>query len=145
MAYETLMVHLGLGRSNDNLFQVAGELAVRFRAGVIGIAARQPASVGAGEGFVFWDMYNGDNDTVRGEFEVAEAEFRSALAGRVADLAWHSSTMCASIADYIALEAVKADLLIIDAAADMFVSNRRVDACDFAVQLGRPVVIVPLG
>lgn len=137
------MVYVGLGRPNDELLQVAGDLAVRFQACLIGIAARQPAMVGAGQGFVFWDHSNSDGEIVRSEIENAEAEFRRALQCRVADLEWRSAAMCASIADYLAQEVRSADVLIIDIAADVFISNRRVNACDFAMQLGRPVIIVP--
>jgi hypothetical protein len=143
MAYETLMVYVGLGSPNDELLKVAGDLAVQFHACLIGIAARQPARVRAGEGFVFWDRVNGDRDSLHNEIEHAEAEFRGALRGRVADLEWRSTAMCASIAGYLAHEAQSADVLIIDIAADLFNSSRWVNACDFATQLGRPVIIVP--
>jgi len=42
MTYSTLMVHLQPGRSNTGLLQVAGNLAQRFEAGIIGIVACQP-------------------------------------------------------------------------------------------------------
>ncbi len=143
MAYGTLMVYVGLGRPNHELLKVAGDLAIQFRACLIGIAARQPARVRAGEGFVFWDRVNGDRDALHNELENAEAEFRGALQCRVADLEWRSTAMCASIAGYLAHEARRADVLIIDIAADLFNSSRRVNVCDFAAQLGRPVIIVP--
>lgn len=143
MAYETLMVYVGLGRPNDELLQVAGDLAVQFRASVIGVAARQPARVSAGEGFVFWDSFDIDPEAVCGEIDNTEAEFRRALQCRVADLQWRSAAVCASIADYLAHEVRSADVLIIGIAADVFNSRRRVNACDLAALLGRPVIIVP--
>jgi hypothetical protein len=143
MPYGTLMVYMGLGRSNNELLRVAGDLAIRCRAGVIGVAAREPARVGAGEGFVFWNIFSIAPDALCSEIENAEAEFRTALQRRVADLEWRSAAMCASIADYLAHEARSADVLIIDIAADVFNSSRRVNACDFVMQLGRPVIIVP--
>ena len=144
MAYATMMVYVGLGRSNVELLKVTGDLAVRFQANVIGVAARQPARVGAGEGFVFWERYTGDRQAVRREIEHAEAEFRTALQCRVADLQWRSAAMCASIADYLAHEVRSADVLIIDVAADVFNASRQLNARDFVMQLGRPVIIVPL-
>ena len=117
---------------------------MRFQANVIGVAARQPARVGAGEGFVFWEHYTGDRHAVRREIEHAESEFRAALQCRVADLQWRSATMCASIADYLAHEVRSADVLIIDVAADVFNAGRQLNARDFVMQLGRPVIIVPL-
>ena len=117
---------------------------MRFQANVIGVVARQPARVGAGEGFVFWERYAGDRQAVRREIEHAEAEFRTALQWRVSDLQWRSAAMCASIADYLAHEVRSADVLIIDVAADVFNASRQLNARDFVMQLGRPVIIVPL-
>jgi hypothetical protein len=39
MSYATLMVHLDLDRSNDTRLRIAGELAARFDARLIGVAA----------------------------------------------------------------------------------------------------------
>jgi len=39
MSYSTLMVHLDIDRPNDARLQIAGELAERFDARIIGIAA----------------------------------------------------------------------------------------------------------
>lgn len=143
MAYGTLMVYVGLGRSNVELLQVAGDLAVRFQAGVIGIAARQPATIAVGNGFVFWSPIISYREAVPSDIEKAEAEFRGTLMPRVESLEWRSAAMCASIADYLAHEVLSADVLIIDIAADVFNSSWQVNACDLAMLLGRPVVIVP--
>ena len=40
MTYKTLMAHLDTGGDNEGVLKVAGELAERFIAKVIGIAAR---------------------------------------------------------------------------------------------------------
>ena len=42
MIYFTLMVHLDLGTSNEGLLRITADLAERFKASVIGIAACQP-------------------------------------------------------------------------------------------------------
>jgi hypothetical protein len=42
MTYSTLMVHLDIGGSNEGPLRVAADLARRFAARVIGIAARPP-------------------------------------------------------------------------------------------------------
>ena len=42
MTFSTLMVHLDLEPSNDARLQIAGELAERFDAKLIGIAAANP-------------------------------------------------------------------------------------------------------
>ena len=45
MTFTTLLVHLELGRANTGLLRVAGDLAQRFHAEVIGIAACQPMRI----------------------------------------------------------------------------------------------------
>jgi hypothetical protein len=45
MGYKSLLVHLDPGRSNANLLPFAGELAERFDARLIGIAACAPTIV----------------------------------------------------------------------------------------------------
>ncbi|MGQ0699470.1 MAG: hypothetical protein ACT4PZ_14645 [Panacagrimonas sp.] len=42
MNYSTLMVHLELGRLNEGLLRITGDLAERLHASVIGISACQP-------------------------------------------------------------------------------------------------------
>ena len=137
------MVYMGLGRPNDELLRVAADLACRLQAGVIGIAARQPAWVGVGEGFVFWDHSGGDHYRVTNEFQNAESEFRRTLECRVRSLDWRSTAMCASIADYVAYEMRRADMLLIGIEADVFNASRRLKLSEFIAQFGRPVIIVP--
>ena len=137
------MVYMGLGRPNDELQRVVADLARRLEAGVIGIAARQPARVGFGEGFVFWDHSGGDHSGVSNEFQNAESEFRSALECRVRSLDWRSTAMCASIADYVAHEMRHADMLLIGIDADVLNASRRLKLSEFVTQFGRPVIIVP--
>ncbi|MEO8314509.1 MAG: hypothetical protein ABI645_06900 [Pseudomonadota bacterium] len=139
----TLMVYMGLSRPNDELLRVAVDLACRLQAGVIGIAARQPARVGVGDGFVFWDHSSGDHYRVCNEFKNAESEFRSALECRVRSLEWRSTAMCASIADYVAYEMRHADMLLIGIDADVLNASRRLKLSEFVTQFGRPVIIVP--
>jgi hypothetical protein len=41
MAYATLMVHLDLEHSNDSRLQITADLAQRFEANVMGVAASE--------------------------------------------------------------------------------------------------------
>jgi hypothetical protein len=57
MSYATLLVHMELDRPNTGLLKVTAELAERFHAGVVGIAARQPLQMVFGDGYVSGDVY----------------------------------------------------------------------------------------
>ena len=144
MTYGTLMVHLELGRSNAGLLQIAGDLAERFRADVIGIAACQPMQIVYGDGFISGDIYEQDRQEVEKEMKSAEAEFRSALQTRAATLEWRSTVMFTLLSDYLAREARSADLVITGiASGDLFDSSRSVNTGDLVMRAGRPVLVVP--
>ena len=138
------MVHLELGRSNAGLLQIAGDLAERFRADVIGIAACQPMQIVYGDGFISGDIYEQDRQEVEKEMKSAEAEFRSALQTRAATLEWRSTVMFTLLSDYLAREARSADLVITGiASGDLFDSSRSVNTGDLVMRAGRPVLVVP--
>ena len=146
MSYATLMVHLALGRPNAGLLKITAELADRFGAGVIAIAARQPLQMVYGDGYVSGDLYQEDRDEIVKELGVAETEFRAALQGRVAFVEWRSAQVYAYLADYIANEARCADLVLTGVASGDFLdASRAVDTGELIMQAGRPVLIVPTG
>ena len=144
MTYGTVMVHLELGRSNAGLLQIAGDLAERFHAGVIGIAACQPMQIVYGDGFISGDIYEQDRQELDKEMKAAEAEFRSALQMRAVTLEWRSTVMFTLLSDYLAREARSADLVITGiASGDIFDSSRSVNTGDLVMRAGRPVLVVP--
>jgi len=146
MTYATLMVHLELGRPNTALLKITAELAGRFRAGVIGIAARQPMQMVCGDGYVAGDLYQQDRDEIVRELNAAEAEFRAALRGRVAFVEWRSAQRYAYLADCIADEVRGADLLLTGVATGDFLdASRAVNTGELVMRAGRPVLIVPTG
>ena len=144
MSYATLMVHLQLGHSNAGLLSVTAELAERFGASVIGIAARQPMQLVYGDGYVSGDLFQQDLAEIAKSFSDAEAEFRTALRGRVAYLEWRSARMYGYLAEYIADEARGADLVLTGiGTGDFLDASRAVNTGDLVMQAGRPVLIVP--
>jgi nucleotide-binding universal stress UspA family protein len=147
MTYATLMVHLELGRSNAGLLKIAGDLAVRFRAGVIGIAACQPIRIGYGDAYLSGDVIEQDREEIEKEIHAAEAEFRAALQPRSIALEWRSATTFELLSDYLANEARNADLIItgVDRNDSLFDTSRHVNMGDFVMRAGRPVLIVPTG
>ena len=144
MTYATLMVHLELGRSNAHLLQLAGELAERCQAGVLGIAACPPVQIVGGGGYFSAESLEQDRTELAKEMRQAEAQFRDTLQTRAVALEWRSTTDYASLSDYLAHEARSADLVITGiASGDMFDASRALNLSDLVMQAGRPVLLVP--
>jgi nucleotide-binding universal stress UspA family protein len=144
MSYSTLMVHLELGRGNAALLNLAGDLAQRFDAGVIGIAIGQPAPLSFGDGYVDGAAIEEGRHEREREIQEAEAEFRAVLGTRLAHLEWRSRVLFSPLADYLAREARSADLLITRAGAvDLFDASRSANAGELLMLAGRPLLLVP--
>jgi nucleotide-binding universal stress UspA family protein len=133
----TLTVHLQPGRSNAGMLAIAGDLAERLHAGLIGIAACQPMQIVEGDGYVPTDLVQADWDEIEQEIKKAEVEFRDTIQTRGRRVEWRSAVMFGSIPDYIAGEARSADLVITSA------DWRQAKLGDLVMQLGRPVLIAP--
>ena len=73
MTYATLLVNLEAGRPNGHLLQTAAEVAERFGAGVIGVAACQPMQMVYGGDYAFADMLEQDRQDIARDVEAAEA------------------------------------------------------------------------
>jgi nucleotide-binding universal stress UspA family protein len=146
MSYKTLMVRLELDGDNAGVLVIAAELAARFDAKVIGIAACQPVQVMAAEGIANIAIEEEYAQIAR-EIAAAEGQFRSALAGRVKVLEWRSTITYAPLAEYIAEQARAADLIITgkDLGFTMLDGTRRLHVGDLAMRAGRPVFLVPQG
>jgi nucleotide-binding universal stress UspA family protein len=144
MTYATLLLHLELGRSNAGLLRIAGDLAERFHASVIGVAACKPMQMLYGDGYVSGALIEQDRDEVARELKQAEGEFRGALATRVEKLVWRSTVTYGLLPEYLASEARCADLIVTGVASgDLFDSSRAVSTGDLVMRAGRPVLIVP--
>jgi nucleotide-binding universal stress UspA family protein len=144
VTYATLMVHLELGHSNAGLLQVAGDLAERFQAGAIGIAACQPMQIVYGDGYVYGDVIEQDRKEIEKKIKEAKAEFQTALQSRVRTHEWRSAVTFAPLSDYLARNARSADIVITSVACgDLLDASRRLNTGDLVMQVGRPVLIVP--
>jgi len=131
------MVHLEIGQSNTGLLAIAAELAERLDAGVIGIAACQPMQIVEGDGYEPTVLMGADSDDIEEEIKKAEAEFRDALQTSSRPVEWRSTITLGPLADYLAGEAGRADLVVTSA------SWRQAKISDFVMQLGRAALIVP--
>jgi nucleotide-binding universal stress UspA family protein len=147
MDYMSLMVHLELGRGNESVLSVAADLAERFGASVIGIAAVQPTQpVYGNDCYVPPALMNEDRDDIARMLKAAETEFRSALEGRAKSLEWRATTGFVALDEYITSQARCADLVISSVPSDSVTSPaRHVDAGALVMQLGRPLLAVPSG
>jgi nucleotide-binding universal stress UspA family protein len=147
MTYKTLMVHLELSGNNECVLKIAGELAERFNARVIGIAACQPLQALVGEGFDAGEAITQDWTQIEKELAAAADQFRTAIQGRAKSLEWRSAITYAPLGDYIAEEARAADLIVTgkDLGPSLLDETRRVKLGDLVMRAGRPVLIVPQG
>ncbi|MDP9046266.1 MAG: universal stress protein [Pseudomonadota bacterium] len=145
MSFATLLVHLELGRENTGLLKVTSEIAERFGAGVVGIAARQPLQMVYGDGYVSGDLYQRDRDEIARALAVAEAEFRAAFRGRDRFVEWRSSQETVYLADYFAAQARCADLVLTGVGTgDHYDGSRALNLSELIMQAGRPVLTVPV-
>jgi nucleotide-binding universal stress UspA family protein len=144
MTYATLMVHLDLNASNEGLLQIAGDLAGRFEASVIGIAACQPLRMIYGDGCMLTDIAARDRLEIEKEMRALEERFRAALHDRARELEWRAAITFSPVADYIADQARAADLILLDPSGggSMLDPSRRVNASDLLMLAGRPVLLV---
>lgn len=145
MTYKTLLVHLDLNGDNEGLLKIAGDLAERFDAKVIGIAAAQPIQPLSDEGFAAADIATEHRNEVEKEVAACRTQFQKALGARVKQTEWRSAVTLDSLANYIAAEARCADLIITgkDIGASLMDNSRRVNIGDLALKAGRPILIVP--
>ena len=147
MTYKTLMVHLELDGDNSGLLEVTADLAGRFEADVIGIAACQPVQMLFDEGLTAGEELVADRAEITREIAAAKVQFHKALKSRVKNLEWRSSITYGPLASYIADEARAADLIITgpDRGASLLENTRRVKIGDLALEAGRPLLVVPHG
>ncbi len=144
MDYKTVMVGLALDRPNDACLRVAGDIAERFGARIIGVAAsdlRPP-------------MYFADGDFAqklldRGGRRHPESDCRSsrrsfALRSRSArqSVEWRSARSLP--VPYMLQQARAADILVVGARAETLVDpSAAPDPSDLVMQAGRPLIVVP--
>ena len=144
MTYATVMVSLALNRPNEARLEIAGEMAERFDARVIGIAAAQfspPLYFTSGE--QAQQLVDQGQDGIRNRIAELEVQFRKAVERRAKAAEWR----CAEDfpARYIVGEARAADLIVTgddgrDPVSDPF---EQANPSDLVMQAGRPLLVVP--
>jgi len=145
MGYKSLLVHLDLGRSNTNLLSFASELAERFDARVIGITACAPPVMAYADVGVDGETFELERNQIEDEIGSAESEFRAAFRDRKTHVEWRSAEDDADLVRYVSRQARNADLLVTAVAqGDIFDGTRAMHTGALVMQIGRPVLLVPL-
>jgi len=144
MTYKTVMVGLALGQPNDSRLEVAAQLAERFEARVIGIAAAEfSPPLYFAEGEAGQRLIDQGWAAVKNRLKELEGEFRAAMQNRAIEVEWRCGEDFPT--RFIVQQARACDVLVVGEAtrgglADPFV---QVNPSDLVMQVGRPLLVVP--
>lgn len=144
MSYATLMVQLDLDRRNDARLKIAGDLAERFNARVIGIAAQaEIMPMYFADGYAASFVVEQNLADIKQRLQQAEERFRTALAARVKRIEWRSAILQPE--PYVADQCRAADLVILGhtAAEDRRDPGIEFDPGVLIGRAGRPLLLVP--
>jgi nucleotide-binding universal stress UspA family protein len=144
MTYKTVMVSLALGQPNDARLGVATQLAERFGARVIGVAAAEfspPLYFTDGE--PAQRLIDQGWAALKSRLKDLEGEFRAAMQNRAVEAEWRSGEDFPT--RFVVRQARACDIIVAgDAArgglADPFA---QVNPNDLVMQVGRPLLVVP--
>ena len=143
MTIASILVSLALEQSNDARLAVAGELAERFEAAVIGVAAAQfSPPLYFTTGAQAQELVNQGEAAVRRELAELEDQFRAAVEKRARAVIWRSATDFP--VRYTLAQARAADIIVSGGhsplLADPFaLANPK----DLVMEAGRPLLVVP--
>lgn len=143
MDYKTVMVGLALDRPNDACLAVAGDIAERFGATVIGVAASDIRStLYFAEGDLAQRLLDEEASAIRKRLSELEAEFRNAVEKRAPSVEWRSAQALSG--PYLLQQARAADLIVVGARSEAIVDlGIAADPGDLLMQAGRPLIVVP--
>lgn len=142
MTYSTIIVNLEAGRSNLHVLQAAKDVADRFEATIIGSAACMPIQTFYADGYSSAGLFEDDHKAIETDLAHAEAEFHAAVGNARAHV-WRSAVSNETLADDLARQACRADLILLaGASAGPANAARQVDVGDLIMQAGRPVLLV---
>src|ERR1035438_1193284 len=111
MTYATVMVSLALDRANEARLEVAGQIADKFDAGVVGIAASQfspPLYFTSGE--QAQNLIEEGRASIRKRIGELEVQFREATKNRARSVEWRCAIDFP--ARYVLREARCADIIV---------------------------------
>jgi len=143
VSFSTIMVHLDVENSNAACLRIAGDLAERFNAKLIGIAAANLQQACDAKDVSAARLVEWERSDISKRLTDAEERFRCAAKEHASEIEWRSAI--ARPADYVSCEARAADLVITGAnhEASPIDPIVRLDPGELVMQAGRPVLIVP--
>ncbi len=145
MTYATVMVSLALDQPNEARLLAAGELAERFEASIIGIAAAQFAPpLYFADGQQAQSLIDQGEAAIKKRLAELEAQFREATKSRGGGVEWRSAVEFP--ARYILEQARCADIIVSGGRSPAFSDSFSLASPkDLVMQAGRPLLVVPDG
>jgi len=143
MTYATVMVSLALDQSNEARLQVAGELAERFEAAIVGVAAAQFAPpLYFTDGAEAQALIDEGEASVKRRLAGLEAQFRAAIRNRGGHAEWRSAMDFP--ARFALAQARCADIVVSGGQSPAFSDAFALASPkDLVMQAGRPLLVVP--
>jgi nucleotide-binding universal stress UspA family protein len=143
MTYATVMVCLALDQSNEARLQVAGELAERFEADIVGVAAAQFAPpLYFTDGAAAQRLIDQEEASVKRRLADLEAQFRTATRNRGGRAEWRSAMDFP--ARFVLAQARCADIVVSGGQSPAFSDAFALASPkDLVMQAGRPLLVVP--
>ncbi|MGB9115613.1 universal stress protein [Bradyrhizobium sp.] len=143
MTYATVMVSLAIDQPNEARLAVAGQLAERFDAGLIGIAAAvfsPPLYYTTGEQAQI--LIDQGEASIKRRMSELEAQFREAAKNRAKQIEWRCAIDFP--ARYVLQAARSADIIVSGGHSDAFSDPfALVTPKDLVMEAGRPLLVVP--
>jgi nucleotide-binding universal stress UspA family protein len=143
MDYKTVMVGLALDRPNDACLRVAGDIAERFGARIIGVAAsdiRPPMYFADGD--FAQKLLDEEATAIQRRLSELETEFRGSVEKRATSVEWRFARSLP--VPYMLQQARAVDILVIGARPETLVDpSAAPDPSDLVMQAGRPLIVVP--
>ncbi|GMO39506.1 MULTISPECIES: universal stress protein [Bradyrhizobium] len=143
MTYATVMVSLALDQPNEARLQVAGELAERFEAAIVGVAAAQFAPpLYFTDGAEAQALIDEGEASVKRRLAGLEAQFRAATKNRGGHAEWRSAMDFP--ARFVLAQARCADIVVSGGQSPAFSDAFALASPkDLVMQAGRPLLVVP--
>ncbi|QDP24746.1 universal stress protein [Bradyrhizobium cosmicum] len=145
MTYATVMVSLALDQPNDSRLLVAGELAERFEAAIVGVAAAQFAPpLYFTDGAAAQGLIDQEEASIKRRLAELEAQFRAAIKNRGGHVEWRSAMDFPE--RFTLTQARCADIIVSGGQSPAFSDAFALASPkDLVMQSGRPILVVPDG